>query len=155
MDFFARSSRSTIDTTMVKKGGNGGAAADGSGEAVVVTAEMMAPAESSQSDRLQPRRTEVSPYNFVRAGYSSMQQHCHVHIGEERCATQRATNRHGHLLKNIQPFHLTRVHHVLISQEMYIDTGNMLAFDVRPVDAAKLKPDTREAHLVEVRPDVS
>lgn len=53
-----------------------------------------------------------------------------------------------------QTFHLTRVHHVLISQEMYIDTGNMLAFDVRPVDAAKLKPDTREAHLVEVRRDV-
>jgi len=36
------------------------------------------------------------------------------------------------------------------SQEMFLDTGGMLAFDVRPVDMAMLKPDTRESHLVEV-----
>jgi hypothetical protein len=52
---------------MVKKGDlDGGASADGSGEAVVVTADMMAPADAGHGDRLQPRRTEVSDMKNAR-----------------------------------------------------------------------------------------
>jgi hypothetical protein len=53
--------------SMVKKGDlDGGASADGSGEAVVVTADMMAPADAGHGDRLQPRRTEVSDMKNAR-----------------------------------------------------------------------------------------
>lgn len=113
MDFFA-AARSIVrsSTAMVKKGGlEGGAAADGSGEAVVVTAEMMAPAESSHSDRLQPRRTEVGPRGrvwvdaIVSLPFASA---CHV-LGGEICTTQRAAK--GLTICSRRTHRIVRVHH--------------------------------------------
>jgi hypothetical protein len=81
--------------SMVKKGDlDGGASADGSGEAVVVTADMMAPADAGHGDRLQPRRTEVGDMKNARLAIVSYA--CtHISVPPPQCSHAVASDVHS------------------------------------------------------------